>query len=185
VASWSKIAQRIRVPLGFVLAVVYVWLARPSWAAMAAGLVFIAAGLWLRGLAAGHVRKNMELTTSGPYAYTRNPLYLGSVLIAAGFGVASRSLWVALVLVALLLFIYLPVIRAEERYLRSQFSGFDDYAGRVPRLFPRLRGAEGGPAAFSRERYMRHREYNASIGAAAMLLALAVKILWSSRNLTP
>src|SRR4030081_2484779 len=117
--TWSRIARRIRVPLGFVFAVIYIWLASPTRLSIAVGCLVAIPGVWLRAIAAGHVRKNAELTTTGPYAYTRNPLYLGSIIIALGFGVASRSLWVALTIVILFLAIYLPVIRSEEAYLRG------------------------------------------------------------------
>jgi len=95
--------------------------------------------------------------------------------------VAARSFWIALAAVAIFLAIYLPVMRFEEQFLRSRFSGFDDYAGRVPRLLPRL-SAEAGPhGKFSWSLYGQHREYNAVLGAAAMLAALIVKLVWLSR----
>src|SRR6202050_5464992 len=98
-AEWSQIARRIRGPLGFLLAVIYFWLARPTWRSIAMGSILIVPGLLIRALASGHVRKNESLATSGPYAYTRNPLYLGSLLIGWGFAVAARSWWVGVALV--------------------------------------------------------------------------------------
>src|SRR5437868_4839126 len=130
--TWSRIARRIRVPLGFVFAALYIWLANPSWISIAIGCVIAAPGVWLRAIASGHVKKNAELTTTGPYAYTRNPLYLGSIIIALGFGVASRSPWIAVAIVVLFLAIYLPVIKSEEAFLRGAFSNFADYANNVP-----------------------------------------------------
>ncbi len=140
--SWNRIARRIRVPLGFVFAVLFLWLARPTLLFIALSLVVVAPGLLLRGYASGYVKKNAELTVTGPYAHTRNPLYLGSILIAFGFALAARSLWIAAVLVVLFVAIYIPVIRSEEAYLRSVFPGFDAYAAAVPRLWPRV--ASGG-----------------------------------------
>src|SRR5579863_992624 len=137
-AQWSKIARRIRVPLSFLFAMVYFWLARPTWLSMALGLIAVAPGLLVRALASGHVRKNEALATSGPYAYTRNPLYLGSLLIGVGFAVAARSWWVGIALVAMFFAIYLPVIRGEEKFLRERFPEFEEYARRVPRMLPRL-----------------------------------------------
>jgi hypothetical protein len=143
--------------------------------------VIAAPGIWLRAIAAGHVRKNAELTTTGPYAYTRNPLYLGSIIIAVGFAVASRNAWIAIAIVVLFFAIYLPVIKSEEAFLRGAFANFQDYSEKVPRLFPRLRPAEGaGAGDFSRELYLKHREYNALVGAAMMMLALVVKLVWFS-----
>src|SRR5690348_3134898 len=131
-------ARRGRVPLGFVLAALYLWLARPAWSSIVLGGAVALAGLALRAAASGYITKNSALTTTGPYAYTRNPLYLGSVLLAAGFALAARSWWIALALVLMFALIYLPVVRGEEAYLRSRFPEFDDYMRRVPRFLPRL-----------------------------------------------
>src|ERR1700756_3353774 len=92
--SWSRIATRSRVPLGFAFAAAYVWLARPTWASLLAGFAIALVGIVVRALASGHIRKNAALATTGPYAYTRNPLYLGSIIIALGFIVAARNLWI-------------------------------------------------------------------------------------------
>src|SRR5579872_2473060 len=129
-AEWSRVARRIRVPLGFAFAVLYFWLARPTLQSLAIGAVLIVPGLLIRALASGHVRKNEALATSGPYAYTRNPLYLGSLLMGVGFAVAARSWWIGVALVVMFFAIYLPVIRDEEKFLRSKFSEFNDYAGK-------------------------------------------------------
>ncbi len=176
---WQKIAKRIRVPMGFVFATVFLLLARPSGWTLGLSLVPVLAGLALRAYASGYVKKNAELTTTGPYGYTRNPLYLGSMLIAFGFGAASGSWLLVLVLVALFLLIYLPVIRGEEGFLRAQFPGFDSYAARVPRLLPRLRSASAGvPGAFLPDLYRKHREYNALVGSAAIYSALLLRLLY-------
>ena len=177
-AEWSRIARRIRVPLGFAFAVLYFWLARPTWRFLALGTLLIVPGLLIRALASGHVRKNEALTTSGPYAYTRNPLYLGSLLIGVGFAVAARSWWVGVALVVMFFAIYVPVIRDEEAFLRQKFPEFEEYAQRVPRMFPRItpRSKEHVPAAFSMDLYLKHREYNALLGALAMLAALVLKM---------
>jgi protein-S-isoprenylcysteine O-methyltransferase Ste14 len=178
--SWQRIARRIRVPLGFCFAAGFLLLARPTWKTMALSLLLVVPGVWLRGYAAGYVKKNAELTRTGPYAYTRNPLYLGSMLIAFGFAWASGSWVIFAVLAALFLAIYLPTILSEEEYLRSQFAGFDEYAGQVPRLLPRLTAAKSdvAPGRFSRERYLYHREYNAPIGALAIYAVLAARLLF-------
>jgi len=179
-ADWGRIAKRIRVPLSFAFAAVYLWLARPCWPSIGIGAALAAAGLGLRAYASGYVKKAAELTTTGPYAYTRNPLYLGSIIIAAGFAVAARSWWLAGGMALLFLAIYIPVIRFEEKLLRELFPGeFDAYAARVPRLLPRLRAQESDSGgAFSGALYRKHREYQAALGVAAMLAALAAKLLW-------
>jgi protein-S-isoprenylcysteine O-methyltransferase Ste14 len=180
-ADWSRIARRIRVPMGFVFAGVYLWLARPTFVSMAWSLLLVLPGLWLRGYAAGYVKKNAELTTTGPYAYTRNPLYLGSMLIAFGFAAASQSIAIVLLLAFLFALIYVPVIRSEEAFLRSKFSGFDAYAARVPRLLPRLSAARfdgSEPGRFSMPLYRKHREYNALMGATAIYAVLVLRIIF-------
>ncbi|RXH57069.1 methyltransferase family protein [Granulicella sibirica] len=180
--GWQRIARRIRVPMGFVFAAAFLWLARPSAWTMAGSLLLVVPGIWLRGYAAGYVRKNAELTTTGPYGYTRNPLYLGSMMIAFGFAVAGGRWSIGLALAALFLAIYLPTIRSEETFLRGAFAGFDAYAARVPRLLPRLTaakmpGATADRGEFSRALYLHHREYNALMGAGAIYVALAIR-LW-------
>jgi protein-S-isoprenylcysteine O-methyltransferase Ste14 len=180
---WEKVARRIRVPLGFVTAALYlVELGRhqPQPAAVLTSLALVLPGLWLRGYASGYVKKNRELTQTGPYAYTRNPLYLGSILIAAGFAVALRSWVVAVALMVFFAAIYVPVIASEERFLRATFADFDAYCRRVPRLIPWPTAASAPKGSqtevmsgnFSFELYLRHREYNSAIGAALLYLSL-------------
>lgn len=179
--EWRKIARRIRVPLGFVFAAAYLWLARPTARSIIAGSLIAIAGLLIRALASGHVRKNEQLTVSGPYAYTRNPLYLGSLVIAAGFAIAARSWWVALIAVIIFFAIYIPVMRSEEEFLQAQFPEFADYACQVPQLFPRFRPYQSSANTFSRHLYWKHREYNAAIGSALMIVALIIKAAWFAR----
>src|SRR5436305_513287 len=180
-AEWSKIARRIRVPLGFLFAVLYFWLARPSWRSLLLGAIVIVLGLLIRALASGHVRKNEALATSGPYAYTRNPLYLGSLLMGVGFCVAARSWWAGVALLTMFFAIYLPVIWDEEAFLRKTFPEFEEYARRVPRMLPRLTPSSGrekeSPVGFSLDLYLKHREYNALLGAVGMMAALIVKMM--------
>ncbi|MES2390874.1 MAG: methyltransferase [Acidobacteriota bacterium] len=184
--TWQRIARRIRVPLGFVTAAIFLIFARPSWLSIAISLPLVALGVWMRGYASGYVKKNAELTRTGPYAHTRNPLYLGSILIAAGFAVAAGAIssarwWLAVLLVAMFLFIYIPTILSEESFLRSEFASFDDYARKVPRLGWRFTAAkfegDSGGGRFDAQRYRHHREYNALIGAAAIYAALILRMI--------
>jgi protein-S-isoprenylcysteine O-methyltransferase Ste14 len=172
--------------MGFVFAAVFLLLARPNWRTMAASLVLVVPGCWLRAYASGYVTKNAELTVTGPYAHTRNPLYLGSMMIAFGFALAAWNWFILAALVVLFAAIYIPTIQSEEAYLRGRFAGFDAYAEAVPRLLPRFtparpkREASGEPQArgrFSKALYLRHREYNSLIGASAIYLALVVKLM--------
>ncbi len=183
--SWSKIATRMRVPLGFAFAGAYLWFAAPTWLSILGGATCSLIGLAVRAIASGHIRKNAALATTGPYAYTRNPLYLGSVLIALGFVIGARNWWIGLAALAMFLIIYIPVIQAEEVYLRGVFPDYSQYAANVPRLLPRLTAyrattvndADDGLGSFSRELYLKHREYNAALGSGLMIGALILKML--------
>lgn len=183
--SWNRIARRVRVPLGFLFAVLYLWLAHPAAWSILCGSGVAAAGLAVRALASGYVRKNEDLATTGPYAYTRNPLYLGSIIIAIGFALAARSWMILIVLFVMFVAIYLPVIRGEEAFLRERFPEFADYERRVPRLLPRIGGlfsaSDSARGEFSRKLYLQHREYNALVGTLAMIVLLTVKLLWFPR----
>jgi len=175
--TWARVARRIRVPLGFIFTVVYLWLARPSKTSLITGGLLLLPGLVLRGLASGHVQKDKQLTTSGPYAYTRNPLYLGSLILAAGFAIAARSWWIVAIMVLMFAVIYVPVIAGEERYLRQAFPEYDDYARHVPRMLPRLTPYGSEHSSYSSARYWKHREYEASLGCAVVLAVLVVKLI--------
>jgi len=191
-SRWQTIARRIRVPLGFAVAAIFLIFAAPTLRSLALGLPLVLAGLWLRGYAAGYVKKNSELTQTGPYAYTRNPLYLGSMALAAGFAVAAGAVsatrwWLLALLLAMFFAIYVPTILSEEAFLRSTFPEFEAYAQRVPRILPRLTPALSAASnqqagRFAPERYRHHREYNALIGAAAIYTALVLR-MWVAHRL--
>jgi len=181
ISRWQPIARRIRVPLGFAVAALYLfelWRRQPHPDAIAWSVALVVPGLWLRGYASGYVKKNQELTITGPYAHVRNPLYLGSILIAAGFAVALGSWAFAAALAIMFMAIYVPVIASEERFLRSAFPGFTEYCRRVPRLVPRLTPArlnnEGDRGRFFFALYLKHREYNALLGAFLLYLSLFI-----------
>ncbi len=176
--GWQQFARRVRVPLGFVFAAVFLLLAHPTWRTLELSLLLVGPGVSLRAYASGYVKKNAELATTGPYAYTRNPLYLGSMLIAFGFAAASASWTVFVLLAALFAAIYLPTIRSEEAFLRAHFAEFDMYASQVPRLLPRLRllRFRAGAGGFSRALYLQHREYNCLMGATALYVVLVLRM---------
>jgi hypothetical protein len=174
--------------MGFVFAAVFLWRAQPSLRTMAASFLLVIPGLWLRGYASGYVKKNAELATTGPYAHTRNPLYLGSMLIAFGFAAAAASWLILIALAVLFAAIYIPTILGEETYLREHFPNFDAYARQVPRLLPRITPARVGGAespergTFSPVLYRKHREYNALMGAGAIYAALVLKFVWEQHT---
>jgi protein-S-isoprenylcysteine O-methyltransferase Ste14 len=180
--SWGGGWARWRVRLGFPVAAVCLWLARPTAGSIGAGAVLAVAGLLVRGAAAGHLRKGRGLATTGPYGWTRNPLYLGSALLGAGFIAASRSWLVAVVLGGYFAVIYPAVMRREEVELGAAYGeAFEQYTRRVPRFWPRLRArSSNGGAGFSWRLYLRNREYRAAIGAAALLGVLAALAAWRS-----
>jgi protein-S-isoprenylcysteine O-methyltransferase Ste14 len=180
---WQQITKRIRVPLGFLFAGIYFWFARPNEQSLLLSLILVVPGIALRAYASGYVKKNAELTVTGPYAYTRNPLYLGSMMIAFGFAAAARNLWITLALVVLFGTIYLPTILGEETYLITHFLEFDEYARSVPRLLPRVspwvrQGETRGASQFSLALYSKHREYNSVLGSTILFLALIARMLW-------
>jgi protein-S-isoprenylcysteine O-methyltransferase Ste14 len=160
--------QRWRVPLGFACAIAFVIFARPTPRTFIAGALVSVFGLWLRAWAAGHIRKNAELATSGPYAYTRNPLYLGSFLLGLGFTIAAGRWVLALLFAALFLGIYFPVMRVETSTLAELFGkDYEAYSRSVPLFFPRLtpfRKADSSNGRFDSSLYLRYREYRAALG---------------------
>lgn len=171
---YADVVARLRVPGGFVLAAAFVWLSAPAPASLAVGLPVAVAGLLLRAWAAGHLAKNQRLATSGPYAFCRNPLYLGTLVAAAGLAVAARRPLLAALFAAVFVLVYLPVMELEEQHLRNLFPVYAEYAARVPALWPRL-GARAGGEAFSWALYRRNREYNALLGFLAAVAVLAWK----------
>ncbi len=177
--DWGRVAKRIRVPLGFLFAAFFLWRARPEWWSLALGSAIALGGVWVRALSSGHVKKNEELATTGPYAYTRNPLYFGSIVIALGFALAALRWEIAVALVAMFAVIYVPVIRGEEQFLNGHFANYAEYCSRVPRLLPRFKAGSEGHSTFSRELYWKHREYNALLGTVAVIAALVVKLVWT------
>src|SRR6266436_958671 len=164
--SYADFVARLRVPSGFLLAAAFAWFAQPSVRSLAYGLPISIAGLALRAWAAGHLAKNQRLATSGPYAYTRNPLYLGTLIVAAGLAVAGRSVGLAVLFAAIFLLVYLPVILLEEQHLRQLFPEYADYARQVPSLLPVGRGGPGA-SHFSWQLYRKNQEYQAAIGFLA------------------
>jgi protein-S-isoprenylcysteine O-methyltransferase Ste14 len=171
--------QRWRVPLGFLSAAVFLFFARPTPAALAAGAGVSLVGLAIRAWASGHIRKNAQLATSGPYAFTRNPLYFGSFLLGLGFTIASGRWLLALLFAALFIGIYMPVMRVEASTMAELFGGdFENYRRSVPLFFPRLtpyRQGNSAPVRFDGALYLRYREYRAALGLMVAWGLLLIK----------
>jgi protein-S-isoprenylcysteine O-methyltransferase Ste14 len=170
--------MRWRVRAGYPMTIVFFLLARPNAFAVACGAVVAAAGLLLRGTAAGHLYKHHDLAISGPYAHTRNPLYLGSALLAAGLLVAGRSWMAAILVTAYFLAFYPGVMKREERELLAHYGRpFEEYAAAVPLFWPALRSATAARATthFSWAQYRRNREYQVLLGFLGVLALLWVR----------
>jgi protein-S-isoprenylcysteine O-methyltransferase Ste14 len=176
--DFSAFVARWRVPFGFVLGMAYLVFAQPTWPLLIAGSLVALAGLGIRAYAAGHLEKDRNLAMGGPYAFTRNPLYLGSLLIGVGLVVAGAQWVLGVVFVIFFLVVYLPVMRREERNLRRRFGReFDDFAAAIPLFFPRRKPPKPSPTKFEWKRYRRNREYEAALGYLAGVLFLIAKIL--------
>jgi len=175
-SSIPRSLQRIRVPSGFIIAILYLGFAKPTPLAFAIGLGVALVGVLIRAWACGHLRKSMELDVTGPYAYTRNPLYFGTFIIAIGFGIASGSWWLSLIVAAYIGSIYLPVMNVEATVLNNRLGDeYREYASNVPILFPRLTPWKKSDRRFDFQLYLKNGEYNAFIGLMAAAAFLAVK----------
>ena len=172
---WIKWRVRVGYPIG----IAAFWFARPQLKWIIAGVGIALLGLLLRGYAAGHLRKHKQLATSGPYAYSRNPLYLGSIFLAAGFSVASHSLISTALLAAYLAVFYPIVIQREQTELASLYgAAFTEYAARVPAFWPRLSPKASSTEHFSWALYRKNREYEAAIGLAVAGAILVILMVW-------
>lgn len=172
--------MRWRVRVGYPVGVIFWLLAAPTPGSILLGAVVAAIGLFIRGAASGYLRKYEELCTTGPYARTRNPLYFGSAILAAGFVVAGRSWWGGAIVAIYFALFYYAVMRNEESDLRARYgAAFEEYAARVPLFFPKLfpagtpNAVEAPQKVFSGSQYKRNREYQALIGTIA-----GIGIMW-------
>jgi len=173
------IFQKLRVPLGFVVAAAVLYFAQPTGASILIGLPIALLGVVFRAMAAGVIHKDSVLATSGIYALTRNPLYLGSSLLAVGFAVMSANQIAAALLSIPFILIYPRVILREEAHLEGLFSKeFRLYKARVPRFFPRL--VLRPSLSFSFDQYLANREYNSLLGLIGAVVLLLAK--WWLRN---
>lgn len=180
-ASGAEKFIRWRVPLHFLAAVALLLLAQPRPQLLVVGTGLLVLGLLVRGWAAGHLRRDSQLTVTGPYAHLRHPLYLGSAFILMGFVVAGGNVWLGVILVAIFVLFYVPTMRREERDRRARAPQlYTAYAARVPAFCPRLRPLPGdaGAPRFSFALYWYNREWRAALGCALLLLFLWARMLW-------
>lgn len=176
--TYSELAKRLRLPLGFALGIAYVVFARPTWTSLEVGGTIALVGVLVRAWASGHISKNERLATGGPYAHTRNPLYFGSFLIAAGFAIAAH--WSLLVgVIAFFVLIYYPTMRREVANIHGRFpDAYSRYATNVPLFFPRplpWRGDTGSANRFDLVLYMKHGEWKAGVTYVLAMIWLAFR----------
>ena len=180
-AKHGSIIQRFRVPLGFVFTAIFLFFASPTPLTLIIGAIVAVIGLLIRAWSSGHIRKNKTLAISGPYAYTRNPLYVGSFIMGLGFTIAAGVWWLAILFAIFFLGIYLPVMRTEAQELTAIFGeDFAKYAEAVPLFIPRLtayKDENSSPNKFEMELYLKYREYRAAIGVALALGVLILKLV--------
>lgn len=181
-AKYGTLIQRLRVPLGFVFAIAFLVFARPEPVTLIVGAIVSVIGLLIRAWSSGHIRKNKNLAVSGPYAHTRNPLYLGSFIMGLGFTAASGVWWLAALFIVFFLGIYYPVMRAETNELTNIFGDdYKEYAANVPLFLPRLtayRGKNSSSQTFDSELYLKYREYRAALGLALAWGVLILKAIF-------
>lgn len=175
--AYADFVQRFRVPAGFLLLAAFALFSVPTFHSIAMGMPLCAVGLAIRAWAAGHLAKNESLAQSGPYAYVRNPLYVGSLLVTAGMMVAARNLELSVAFGVAFALVYLPVIQQEEEHLRKILPGYAEYAARVPALIP-SGTSHGTNLAFRWELYVRNKEWKALSAFALGLLLLIAKAYW-------
>ena len=169
----TRLLARWRVFLGFVFAAIVVWLATPTWRSLMLGAIIAMAAESLRVWAAGHLEKSKEVTQSGPYRYTRHPLYLGSSLIGIGMAIAANNVMVFVIVMVYLALTLTAAMRSEEAHLREKFGdAYDAYAQK--RAAPMVR-------QFSWARAVGNREHHTIVGLLSGLLLLAGKVMLAGK----
>ncbi len=171
--------SRLRVPLGYLVGALVVVLARPRTETVAAGMALAVLGEAVRIWASGHIEKTERLATGGPYAHTRNPLYVGSALMALGVAVASASVPVVIAVAAYFAILYPPVIREESAFLAARFPGpYAAWARDVPVFLPRLRPAGPRESRFGWARVRANREWRTAAALPVMAALLLARARW-------
>jgi protein-S-isoprenylcysteine O-methyltransferase Ste14 len=173
---YADLVAKLRVPTGFLLLVLFVWLSEPTAGAILWGFPVSIVGLGIRAWAAGHLAKNERLATAGPYAFTRNPLYFGTAVIAAGLLIAARSWSLAAGFSVVFAAVYLPVIQLESQHLSKLFPAYAVYCEQVPLLLPRLLPA-GQLSGWQARLYLKNQEWKGGIAFAIALSFLIAKSL--------
>lgn len=174
-----SLLARLRVPLGFLIALLFLVFSSPSWLTLVIGFPIALAGAFIRGWASGHLQKNQALATGGPYAFTRNPLYFGSFVMTLGCAVAGGSTRLAFLLIIFFLVVYLPVMKSEADHMSQLFAqDYRAWARETPLFFPRMAPYSARQDfGFDRALYLKHREYRVLLGLATVFGVLIVKVM--------
>ena len=178
--TYSEVAKKLRLPLGFVFGIAYLIWARPTILTLPVGGAVALVGVIIRAWASGHISKNRRLAITGPYAHTRNPLYFGSFLIGAGFAIAAH--WgLLLVVIAFWALVYAPTMERERANIRERFpEAYDKYSANVPAFVPRVtpwKDDESDDGGFSADLYMKHGEWKAGITYVLVMGWLALRVM--------
>ncbi len=175
--SVARLITRYRVKINWLFGLIYLFFARPTYTSLLWAALVVGCGEGLRVWASGYIRKSTRLATSGPYAFTRNPLYLGSFIVGLGFCLGGRSWWLAGAFILLFLLIYGTTMKSEERKLRKLFPDeYPTYAGEVPPFFPLWKRYKGSGGGFQWKRFLENQEHKTLVGLVAVFALLLLKI---------
>jgi len=177
--TWNRTIYRWRVRSSLFLILLIIVLAKPTWSSILGGLAICALGLLIRAWASGHIKKEKELAMTGPYRYTRNPLYLGNFILGVSVAVGTNSWWCVLIFAVYFLVFYPPVIKEERERMKRLFPAkYDEYKKHVPLFFPKLKPLfSASPIKFSWSLYKKNREYRALLGSFIFWAILVGKML--------
>ncbi len=178
-----ELISRLRVRTGSLIAVAVLLLATPTWPSVLVGIFLSALGLVVRTWASGHLRKEKKLAVSGPYRYSRNPLYLGNFILGIGIAAGAYSWWV-LAIAGLYFALFYPILILEEKKRMKELfpQEYEEYGKKVPLFFPSFRKRnDSSPEKFSWLLYKQNKEYRALLGTAAFWLLLITKLLVLNR----
>lgn len=177
--KFGRTIYRWRVRSSLFLLILIIILAKPNWTSILIGLAVCAGGLSIRAWASGHIKKERELAVSGPYQYTRNPLYLGNFILGLSVAVGTNSWWCVLIFAAYFLVFYPPVIKEERERMKRLFPAkYEEYKKHVPLFFPKLKPLfSASPIKFSWSLYRKNREYRALFGSFIFWAILVGKML--------
>jgi protein-S-isoprenylcysteine O-methyltransferase Ste14 len=176
---WKEFTQKTRVPAGTILGILFLLLMHPSIRSLFIGAAITLPGCLLRFWAAGHIDKGNALTQGGPYAMTRNPLYLGSFAMALGVILGGQGYWLLPLFGAFFAAFYIPVMKAEADYLLSVYKQeFVEYSKRVPMFFPSFQKAKAGASTFLWSRVVKNREHRNAVGLVVAEAILVLKFIF-------